>query len=753
LTLMMALIVACGPGDSADGDGGAGNGDGSTGFDADSQCPANKVCADTCCGPDSMCIDGACCPDDDVCGGVCCEGGTTCQAGICRLDCGATLPCGEVGSEVCCGSMEVCYDDACTVPGEDCDDIYDCGGMAYCEPTIGQCLPLPDDGITCLPPPPPIGVFTPVIGWTWQGSTVAPGWNQVMMTPAIANLTDDNNDMLIDENDVPDVLFNTFTGSNYGADGILRVVSGDTGAEILNITDLAFRTVPGSSIAVGDIDMDGFPEIVACGTQSGNLHPVIVFEHDGSLKWISTDPAIVCGYSGPSIANIDQIGPPEIIVRYAVVNADGSLRWRGRAADGLNSIANFTAVYDIDDDGFLDVVGGNVAYDRLGNEIWSRDDHPDGYLAIGDLDGINGPDVLMVNPSTHYLMAFRGDDGTDLWAATQDVNQGVPTPSGPNGGGPPTIADFDGDGLPEVAVAGGYGYVIFEGEDGTPKWFRQTIDLSSRVTGSSVFDFEDDGVAEVLYADERELHIYSGTDGTPLLTLCNSSGTLWEYPLVADVDNDERAEIIVARNNYAFGTCLDNTPAQTGIAMIEDSLDNWVRTRRIWNQHTYHVTNVNEDGTIPPIEADNWEIFGLNNFRQNVQPIAVPAAPDLIVESIGASIGECPTTITVEAWVKNIGDAGAPAGVPVSFYEGDLPTPTYIGLVPTGAPLLPGESDLVAIGWPVPIERLGESISFYAAIDDDGTGMGPGEGMSIVVECDDINNVSPQTLGMCTTIE
>jgi hypothetical protein len=57
--------------------------------------------------------------------------------------------------------------------------------------------------------------------------------------------------------------------------------------------------------------------------------------------------------------------------------------------------------------------------------------------------------------------------------------------------GPPTIADYDGDGAPEVGVAGGAAYVVFDG-DGALLWQMPTQDLSSSVTGSSVFDFNGD---------------------------------------------------------------------------------------------------------------------------------------------------------------------------------------------------------------------------------------------------------------------
>ncbi len=50
---------------------------------------------------------------------------------------------------------------------------------------------------------------------------------------------------------------------------------------------------------------------------------------------------------------------------------------------------------------------------------------------------------------------------------------------------------------------------------------------------------------------------------------------------------------------------------------LRDVDDRWIQARRIWNQHTYHVTNVREDATIPQFEAPNWKT--LNTFRTNAQ--------------------------------------------------------------------------------------------------------------------------------------
>ena len=169
------------------------------------------------------------------------------------------------------------------------------------------------------------------------------------------------------------------------------------------------------------------------------------------------------------------------------------------------------------------------------------------------------------------------------------------------------MADFDNDGEVEIGVAGSSRYSVFD-TNGSIVWSAVIRDGSS-ATGSSIFDFESDGSAEVVYRDELYLRAYKGTDGTVLFQVPMSSCTWHEYVLVADVDNDNNAEIVaVANDNCGFGT-------QRGVYVYGDLNDIWVNTRNIWNQHTYHITNVNDDGTIPQHEANNWESY--NNYRQN----------------------------------------------------------------------------------------------------------------------------------------
>lgn len=125
----------------------------------------------------------------------------------------------------------------------------------------------------------------------------------------------------------------------------------------------------------------------------------------------------------------------------------------------------------------------------------------------------------------------------------------------------------------------------------------------------TAFDFLGDGIAEAMDADETQLFVFDGM-GSALLTAPRQSGTGLEYPVVADIDNDGSAEILVVSNFQTPG----GSPA---VQAIRDVDDRWIQARRIWNQHTYHVSNVREDGTIPTIEPRSWD--QLNTFRTNAQ--------------------------------------------------------------------------------------------------------------------------------------
>ena len=117
-----------------------------------------------------------------------------------------------------------------------------------------------------------------------------------------------------------------------------------------------------------------------------------------------------------------------------------------------------------------------------------------------------------------------------------------------------------------------------------------------------------------MYGDEDFIWAFA-ENGNPVVQQPRTSATVVEYPVVADVDNDGSAEIVVGSSHYlVYSGDMSEYPT---VQVFEDAESRWIQARRIWNQHTYHVTNVREDGTIPQVEPKHW--LSLNTFRTNAQ--------------------------------------------------------------------------------------------------------------------------------------
>ena len=134
--------------------------------------------------------------------------------------------------------------------------------------------------------------------------------------------------------------------------------------------------------------------------------------------------------------------------------------------------------------------------------------------------------------------------------------------------------------------------------------------------------------------DECFLWVYDGTTGDVLYTQNSQSFTATEASIVADVDGDGHAEIVVVHNaaNPNSWSCAHHTtgtdgyPIWTppaagnyrGVTVVGDVANSWVGTRTIWNQHAYSVSNICDPrdsactgtptyGEIPSAQVKNWD--------------------------------------------------------------------------------------------------------------------------------------------------
>jgi hypothetical protein len=231
----------------------------------------------------------------------------------------------------------------------------------------------------------------------------------------------------------------------------------------------------------------------------------------------------------------------------------------------------------------------------------------------------------------------------------------------------------------------------------------------------------------------------------------SSSATIHEYPVIADVDGDNNTEILVVSNDlhHIAGTTTcptygPNDKPRHGVFVYGDAADKWVRTRRVWNQHAYHLTNIGGDGKVPQHEPPSWVVPpGLDNYRQSSQGAGVYNAPDLQV-SLAAGLASCPV-IHLDALVQNHGSLGVAAGVDVSFYAGTSPNGTLVTTKKTSVALLPGQYEVVSADYTAP--QLGTPYAFYVVVDGNASGQGG------VSECLEDNNDAAVSDVVCRIIQ
>ncbi len=565
---------------------------------------------------------------------------------------------------------------------------------------------------------------------------------EVETTPIVVQLSDDNGDGKIDSRDTPDVVFHTLDATGRA----ILAVSGLDGSELW-----AFRSTPANplvmhlgQVAAADLDGDGVAEVIG-HQRDGRL---IALDHTGSLLWVSDKVEGVGdrGLGAPSVGDLDGDGVPEIVLGRAVLSNTGELIALGTANQGQNYnyyvlfgavlVPGATAyphsvIADVDLDGVNEIVAGDAVYRLNGNTlevVWDANVPDklmvDGFSAVGNLDA--DPEAEIVYVSSGQILVMNHDGS---YAAGRTVMVPFSPFSMPTyWGGPPTIADLDGDAAPEILVGTATHLIAYRSNLST-LWRRPIAQDFGAIHGVSAFDLDGDGTREVFFlagtvnGDSRTFYVLDGATGATLYTRENISKTAMEYPVIADVDGDGRAEILVP-SNVGF-----NGDASTqGLHVLGHP--SWQGTRPIWNQYGYHVTNVALDGTVPSPQTPPWLAsagHAGNTFRANREL----AAPPLLLPNLTVSFprvaapGEAGVPVTLR--IGNGGRAAVPAGVEVALYAGDPATAEPVAIAVTTRGLWPGAWEEVEALWSVagPPGAL-----VFAVVDPSGA----------VAECDETDN-------------
>lgn len=672
-------------------------------------------------------------------------------AGVLATGCNRRQPCIPGAPDCVCASRP---DGSADCQQGICPVERACGDQCCFEGTVclnGDCV---DADSACIYIPGPGEFDAPEILWWWpfrdpnaqdRREIELPQFDQVMSTPAVVRLRGTHS-----EGEAPAVVFNTYrTGGGPNEEGVLRAIRGDTGAPLWSVTDPDLRSNGLSSVAVGDLTGDGYVEVVtgAWDPNGGYEGGLLAFRHDGSLLW--RRPGIYVGWGGAAIADLDADGRPEVVIGNTVLNgATGEIRCSGgQDALGDNGVGPLSVVADIDADGRPEIVTGTMAYrleqDDDGNDVCRKlwpvirlkngERARDGFVAVADV--LDEPHLPTTQGVPEIVVVSRGTVRIHDWTGGI-IYDPIQLPGG-GLGGPPTLADYTGDGKLEIGVADLMAYTVIKPGVGI-LWTAPTQDWSSSTTGSSVFDFDGNGRAEVVYIDECYLHVFDGPTGQVEFQAENTSCTAYEMPVPVDVTGDGSAELVVPANRSCSIECPYGSHAAAGhygIRVFTSQSDSWVGSRPVWNQHAYNVTNVGDNGEIPREQDPWWATSATNAFRQNYQGQGTFAAPNLTVTRTWLDGSDCPDRLLLRAEVENVGARGIRAGLPVAFYEEVSGGRDLLGVAFLNEPLQPGESGDVTLEWRGP-PRL-NPVRVIVHADDDGTGSLP---MGRHRECDETNN-------------
>lgn len=477
-----------------------------------------------------------------------------------------------------------------------------------------------------------------------------------------------------------------------------------------------------------DIDADGTPELIVYNKIYSALTGKYIMKF-GELGNSVTNKTVNIGSSGnegpyyeeyiafPMIYDIDRDGKYDFIaggkIYYDIDLSSGTYKTLHHAAvkDGR------TAVADINGDGIPDIVVSNylskgTTVGQLNMTVWNPDFETQtgeiiathifntynlpaqgnhSYLFIGDIDGKeqNGkkyPEISLLT-ACPYLTS-----GTEM--------KGIPVHPNVTDGGITTNKT-----LSKASVQGVILSFTWDNTEGLTTSERLKVSFMlehsdrSVNTGFTLFDFDNDGIQDICYRDESTLRIISARKSYVILDETELTApdvirfkknvlsfTGYEYPVIADIDGDASADMIV------MGRSKGVTDDVTGyIFAVEGKNGDLAPAPKVWNQFMYSPLKINEDLTTPrktyhPLDPafayyksaeDTEPTFIYNNtitqvpffssFEEDGKQIMKPIVrlPDAKVLDLHINM----SGKTLSFKLANIGDATLNSAIPIRIYQ------------------------------------------------------------------------------------
>jgi YD repeat-containing protein len=372
-------------------------------------------------------------------------------------------------------------------------------------------------------------------------------------------------------------------GTSYGDPQPLSVLINNGNGAFQHHVDYAVGAVP-VSVAAGDFNGDGNLDLATANDNDNNVG-VLLGVGDGSFQ-PHTDYAIGNDLSGITTADFNKDGFLDLATAdcndntasILLGNGNGTFQNRASFATGRCPVA--VAAADFNGDGAEDLVTANSADNSvsvlLGNGNGTLQTGTDYSVpatpiavSVADFDGDKNLDIAVLNDGLISIF-FGNGDGT--FRPRVDVGNGV------SFGGAMTIADFNADGIPDLAVtdgssSGSLAVLLGNGNGTFTPSYRNFLPFSPDQVAAG--DFNRDGVIDLAVSQETFngfVSVLLGTGGRsfqPRVTFATNREP--NSAAVADFDGDGFLElfvggsILLGRGDGTFQPHMDITSGRVAI--------------------------------------------------------------------------------------------------------------------------------------------------------------------------------------------
>ncbi len=406
------------------------------------------------------------------------------------------------------------------------------------------------------------------------------------------------------------------------------------------------------SVVISDLDGDGKPELIAANGSQGLVYVFRNTATSGSINSGSFANKVSFEAGGPrsiAIGDVDGDGKPDMVTgnpnntsvsvfRNTAISGSinsGSFAARVNFAGGGSSVA----LGDIDGDGKLDIVTTNTFYSTLSvlrntgsigsigsSSFAAKVDFAagpgPGLVVIGDLDGDGKPDLVTANPSSSNISVLRNI------ATSGSINSGslaTHVDYISNGGGIESVAigDLNGDGKPDLATANRNNNRVLVLRNTSTSGSINSSTFANQVnfaTGQQpqtviIGDLDGDSKPDLITTNYsvngstvsvlRNTDIVVPTTITSFKAFTKNSGIQVDWNTQNET-NFDRYEVEKSTNGFNFNKA--GTVIATGLSAY-----NWLDANPKTGSNYYRLKMIDKDGSFKYSSIVNVKIGGIKN--------------------------------------------------------------------------------------------------------------------------------------------